>query len=87
MKIYYVWMSHHDGDHESGYYQSPFFERLVDAEAFLAKVTDRERTQKEKQWHWDPSYGNPPIICQAEVIEIWDGKLHASDRYYTSTHT
>jgi hypothetical protein len=87
MKIYYVWMSHYDGDHESGYYQSPLFARREDAEAFLAKVIDRERTDEDKQWYWDPWYCGEPIICEAEVIDTWDGTLHTSDTYYTSTFT
>jgi hypothetical protein len=87
MKIYYVWMSHYDGDHDSGYYQSPFFAKREDAEAFLAKVTDRVRTEADKQWYWNSWYNDEPIICEAEVIDTWDGTLHTSDHYYTCTYT
>ncbi len=51
MKVYNVTKSYFDGDHDHGYYESPYFATLELAEEFLAKIV----ATKEKHYP-DPDY-------------------------------
>lgn len=64
MKIYYVYATYDSGCHEKGFYKSPPFRRMADADNF--------RTQLNGAWDSGDEFSGgpfPPRIIEEEVIE------------------
>lgn len=66
MKIYYVYKSYYDGDHDHGYWQSPFFLKRENAKSFFEKVKDKWWSETDGFYDKELCY---PSINEVEVME------------------
>lgn len=92
MKVFVVVGMYYAG-HEHGYYQSPFFARREDAEAFLAALgREASSTGNGRKAWWSPigvalDGEREADIEEIDVLPQWDGELKDSDEYLHITWT
>lgn len=92
MKIYYIYKTYDSGDHEKGYYMSPFFTTREAAQKFLDAVIakNKEGTEYEENeygWYSD-EYGHvtDPHLVEADVLNEFV-KLEPAEDYLDIVYT
>jgi hypothetical protein len=94
MKVYRVRMPYFDGDHDHGYYESPFFLKKEDAEAFKQALIEVYKQDPYDERVWDSDDGSwegmgpeDAYIDEIEIVENWDGVLQSAKKYLHITWT